>query len=216
MRNLFIVAAKILGLFQFAAAFQKLPVSSFLMWRHESFEMLLHNLFIPLLLIAFAFVLVFKTAWLADKVGLADKTESPTLNRDDLLAAGLKLLGLYFAILFAQCVLLMLGFLLQGMLGSRDPTMHLFGTSIFSFTVMFIFSVLFIFRTNAVMTMLTLAESAPWRKVVVATLVVLAAILVLTTLSTLDAMKRSRAFYSQDNPMWNEKEIHPTVEYTIP
>ena len=158
---------------------------------------------IPLLLIGFACILVFKTAWLADKVGLADKNESPTLSRDDLLAAGLKLLGVYFAVIFTQCVLMLLAFLFMSFfMGAGNGGFAMVGTSTFSFTVMFIFSVLFIFRTNAVITMLTLAESAPWRKVVIATLVVLAAILAITAVSTLDAMKNTRAFSS-----WTEEQI---------
>jgi len=216
MRNLFIVAAKILGLFQFCSALEKFSKSGFPFSSHDLIGIFFQSFFTTPLLIALAFVLVFKTDWLADKVGLADKTESPSLTRDDLLAAGLKILGLFFAVFFAHCILALLVFSLMGLLGVNEANLFLGGPTMFSCAVMFIFSVLFIFRTNAVITMLTLAESAPWRKVVVATLVVLGVIFIITAISTLDSIKRSRTFYSSDNPMWNEKEITPYVEHTIP
>jgi len=178
MRNLFIVAAKILGLFQFATALGKLDLSSLLMWKHDpSLETFLRYFAPPLLLGALGYVLVFKTAWLADKVGLADNTESPTPNRDDLLAVGLKLCGLYFCISFLAGVLVFLFGIMVNMAAGGGFALIMGGLSLFSLAVMLILSVLFTFRTNSMVVMLSLAESAPWRKVVVATLAVLVVIL---------------------------------------
>ena len=85
MRKIFIVAAKIIGLYEFCDAFKKISSSSLIFLWHAPVDMLLRDIVSPLLLFALAYVLVFKTAWLADKVGLAENTESPAVNRDDLL-----------------------------------------------------------------------------------------------------------------------------------
>ena len=183
MRNIFIVAAKIMGLYQFCNAFQKFPFTAILFWKQEPLVMLFQDIVSPLFIMALACVLVFKTAWLADKVGLAENTESPATNRDDLLAVGVKLIGLYFAItLFSGIILTVVQITLGCTYGGGFSSI-LWSLSSFTLAVTLILAVLFIFRTHSMVTMLTLAESAPWRKVVLATLAVLLVICVLITTS---------------------------------
>jgi len=196
MRNLFIVAAKIIGLFQFCDAFQNL--SHFPIWRHWYWREALAALFeerhvSSLLLLALAYVLVFKTAWLADKVGLGEKenSEPPALNRDDLLAVGLKLAGLYFAITFISFTALFLALAMMGV-EKGGSAFALTGVSVFSLAVMAILAILFLFRTRSMVAMLTLAENAPWRKVVFATLAALLVLFGITVFFTMNSMKRMR------------------------
>ena len=68
MRKIFIVAAKVLGLYQFFIVLDNIVYAYACGSNASGFS--------ALLTFALASVLVFKTAWLADKVGLAENKNS--------------------------------------------------------------------------------------------------------------------------------------------
>ena len=64
IRKIFIVVAKIIGLYQSFDAFNRVA--------YGCVDADKASIFAGLLLLALAYALVFKTAWLADKAGLAE------------------------------------------------------------------------------------------------------------------------------------------------
>jgi len=177
MRNLFIVAAKIIGLLQFCAAFKYFIVfdkQRLGYWR-DALGVLIENSS-ALFVFALAYVLVVKTEWLADKVGLREKenSELPVPSRGDLLAVGLKLIGVYMGVLFITYVGSLFGLL--GMRSTFGGEMYggiaIIGTFLFVILALLVMSVLFIFKTNAMVVLFTLVENTAWRKIIIAMLVV--------------------------------------------
>ena len=187
MRNLFITASKIIGLYLFAHAAKTLP--EMFMRGYASFGFFTLTLLSTVFLLVLACLLVFKSGWVAGKAGVVEQTESPAVNRGDLLAAGLKLIGLCFAGMLFFHILATLAFALWKMFSTKQEIVISNGLNLFSTVVTLILAMLFIFKTNIMVDMLTRAESASWRKVALATLAVIAVLLAINVASVIHQIR---------------------------
>ena len=106
MRNLFIVAAKLLGLLQLFAALAYVTQSAFALgvyraWVEAQLSIYSSSMFAVwgifiLLSFSLAWVLVAQTEWLADRLRIRGDQESADLSDSRILRIGVKLLGFFF------------------------------------------------------------------------------------------------------------------------
>ena len=172
MRNIFIIAAKIIGLWQACQLANKIP-DIFLLDYTSLLQKDFLGIVLPMLfLLVLAYVLIFKTGWIADMAGLSENKESPDMTRNDLLAVGIKLLGVYWAFAMIMFIVFTIYFYFAEQYGSFERA-NFSMTGGFASFVTFILSMLFIFKTNTVVDMLTRAENVAWKKLVLVILLVL-------------------------------------------
>ena len=173
MRNFFITAAKIAGLYPLLRGFASLAklgawksLHSYSTLYPEGSYVMVEPFLSTLFSFALAYVLLFKTGWFADKVGLAEKTETPEVRRDDLLVAGLKLLGVYMGYIFAcNFTLVVCEMFTSAMM--LTPSFALIKVAYM--VPALLIAVFLLFQTNAAAAMLSRADSAAWRKIVAGT-----------------------------------------------
>jgi len=175
MRKIFIVAAKILGLFLLLGAFDKLANTGvYRAIKHGMLDKLTDDFLSALLMLTLAYLLMLKTDWFADKVGLAEKENSePTAtNRNDLFAIGLKLLGVYFGFIFSISLVKTIGTLV-GILTSTHIKILLcmLLPIFFYYAAAFLIAVFLLLKTDAVIKILARAQNASWQKIVLATVI---------------------------------------------
>ncbi len=107
MRKLFIVVAKLMGLWQLYSAIIITIQSSFYLSSSIQLSTVDKEIFLTLglwvLNTAFVFILawllIVKTEWLADKFNINDRDDSPSFNAESALQIGIKLIGVYVAVL---------------------------------------------------------------------------------------------------------------------
>lgn len=103
MRRLFLVFAKLLGLLQIYSVIMT-PVQIWLFFTMPAPDgsSLLINLIVAstclVLAFGFAWLLLVRTEWLADKLGVQDATDVSDLERHPALSVGVQLLGIYFTV----------------------------------------------------------------------------------------------------------------------
>ncbi len=107
MRKLFLVFAKLLGLFQLYTVLVNVAPLAFMLgaFYHEDSATLAEILagvsgYLVYLAVslAIAWVLLAKTGWLADKAGVRDETPVPDLDRVPALRVGITLLGIFVTV----------------------------------------------------------------------------------------------------------------------
>jgi hypothetical protein len=114
MRRLFLVLAKLIGFIQLYWSFATLAQIGF------SIEMLtsegkpeIHSMIkwglagfgaYFLLTLGLALILLAKTDWLADKLGISDDTGTSIVSEATLLSAGMRLIGMYVAVMAAPAL----------------------------------------------------------------------------------------------------------------
>ena len=104
MRRLFLVFAKLFGLFQIFSVLQAV-VTVFMMLSQmvlkpsvDAMAYIIVPVVVAVVEFLFFWIMVFKTEWLADRLGLSDGEIILTVNKDVILNLGIQLVGLYVLI----------------------------------------------------------------------------------------------------------------------
>lgn len=187
MRQLFIVLAKVMGVFQaYLVVVNVLTiVSTYLIPHVDNANTVVAGLCLLVVgNVAFSWVLLVRTGWLADKLGIRDEGISGEFPKDRLLKLGVQLVGLY--VVSYSIPALFRSAVEYSFVGGYGPMLGALSSHVWGRLaepmIRTVIGVLLLARSDYVLTLVLKAEQARSRGLCLAVMVGIAAIVIIGTI----------------------------------